>query len=132
VADECPGVEVPDYRDTITFQILLRGFRGTPVGGEPGEFAHDQRFDERPLRFLIVDICTNVADVRISEADDLAGIARIAENFLVSGEAGIKNNFSAAPRAGASGAPVKNSSVLERENGRAYPCFRQRFLQERS
>jgi hypothetical protein len=57
--------------------------------------------------------------VRISEANNLAGIAGIAEDFLVTGEAGIKNNFAAAPRAGAGSAPVKNSSVLERENGRA-------------
>jgi hypothetical protein len=70
--------------------------------------------------------------VRIGEADNLARIARIAENFLIAGETGIKNNFSAAPRASASGAPVKNSSVLERENGRAYRYFRQRFLQELS
>jgi hypothetical protein len=116
----------------MTLQIMLGGFRGTPVGGQPREFADDQRFDERPLRFLIIEVRAYIADVRIREADDLSGIAGIAENFLIAGEAGIKNNFSAAPRAGAGGAPVKKSSVLERENGRAYRCFRQRFLQERS
>jgi hypothetical protein len=70
--------------------------------------------------------------VRISEADNLAGIARVAEDFLITREAGIENNFAAAPRAGAGSAPVKDSPVLERENGRAWLYFRQRFLQERS
>ena len=68
----------------------------------------------------------------IGEADNLAGIAGIAENFLIAGEAGIKNDFAAAPRAGACSAPVKESSVLERENGRPFGYFRQRFLQKRS
>jgi hypothetical protein len=57
--------------------------------------------------------------MRISEANNLAGIAGVAEDFLITSEAGIENNFTAAPRAGASSAPVKDSSVLERENGRA-------------
>jgi hypothetical protein len=81
---------------------------------------------------LVVEVGADVADMRISEANDLAGIAGIAENFLVAGETGVKNNFAAAARAGARGAPVKNSPVLERENGRASRSFRQRFLQERS
>ena len=68
----------------------------------------------------------------IREADNLAGIAGIGENFLVTGEAGIENDFAAAARASACRAAVKNSSVLERENGRAQRSFRQWFLQERS
>lgn len=70
--------------------------------------------------------------MRISEADDLAGVAGIGEDFLIAGEAGIKNNLTAAARTGARGAPVKYSSVLEREYGRARLYFRQRFLQERA
>ena len=102
---------------------MLRGFGGAPVGGQARKFAHDQRFDERPLGFLIVEIRADVADVGIGEADNLAGIAGIAENFLIAGETGIKNDFAAAPRAGACSAPVKESSVLERENGRPYRVF---------
>jgi hypothetical protein len=93
---------------------MLRGFRGAPVGRQPRKFAHDQRFDEGPLGFLVIEIRTYVANVWIGEADNLAGIAGIAENFLIAGEAGIKNDFAAAPRAGACSAPVKESSVLER------------------
>jgi len=57
--------------------------------------------------------------VRIGQAHNLAGIAGIAEDFLIAGETGIKNNFAATPGAGASSAPFKDSSVLERENGKA-------------
>jgi hypothetical protein len=84
------------------------------------------------VRFLVLEIRAHIADVRISEADNLAGIAGIAEDLLIPREAGIKNDFTAAARTSARSAPVKGSSVLQRENGRAKRCFRQRFLQERS
>lgn len=53
--------------------------------------------------------------MRIREADDLPGITRIGENFLVTGEAGIENNFAAAARDGARCAAVKYAPVFQRE-----------------
>ena len=103
----------------MAFQVILRGFGGTPVGSHRGEFTYDQRFNKRSLGFLIVDIGADVTDVWISKADNLARIAGIAEDFLIAGETRIKNDFAAAARAGAGSTPVKGSSVLERENGRA-------------
>jgi hypothetical protein len=80
------------------------------------ELAHDKRLDARSRRFLIVPVGTYVADVGIGEADDLAGVARIGEDFLVAGKTGIENDFAAAAGAGACRAPVKYAPVLEREN----------------
>ena len=34
-----------------------------------------------------------VADVRIGERDDLAGVGRIGENFLIARQCGIENDF---------------------------------------
>ena len=123
-------IQIPDRREFVAIQVMIGGLRGAPVGRQGGKLAHDQRLDVRPRRFLVVKIGAHVSDVRISEADDLAGVAGIGEDFLVTGETGIENDFTAAARAGARGAPVKNSSVLECENGRARLYFRQRFLQE--
>ena len=109
-------IQIPNHRDAVALQILLRGFAGAPVRSERGKFAHDQRFDVRLRRFLVVEIRAHVADVRIREADDLAGVARIGENFLIAGEAGVKNDFAAAAGASARRAAVKDSSVLERES----------------
>jgi len=55
--------------------------------------------------------------VRIGETDDLPGVARIGENFLVTGERGIENDFAAPARAGAGGASLKYAPVFEREGG---------------
>jgi hypothetical protein len=84
------------------------------------------------LGFLVIEIRADIPDVRVGEANNLARIAGVAEDFLVAGEAGIKNDFTAAARDRAGSAPAKNSSVLEREHGRAYLYFRQRFLQQLS
>ena len=70
--NQCPCVEVPDNRNTVPVQVMLRGFSGAPVGGQPRKFAHNQSFDEGSLGFLIVEIRTYVSDVRIGEADNLA------------------------------------------------------------
>ena len=51
----------------------------------------------------------------IRQADNLAGIAGISENFLVTGEAGIENDFAAAARNGARGTALKEAPVLQRE-----------------
>jgi hypothetical protein len=54
--------------------------------------------------------------VRICQADDLSRIAGVGENFLVTGEAGIENDFAAAARDRACRAAVKDAPVFQREN----------------
>jgi hypothetical protein len=68
--------------------------------------------------------------VRIGEADDLPGIAWIGKNFLVTGEAGIENNFAAAARDGAGRTAVKYASVFERKDRRSMQNFRQCSLRK--
>ena len=66
--------------------------------------------------------------MRIGEADDLPSVAWVRENFLVSGEASVKNNFSAAARDRAGRAAVKYAPVFERQNRRSVLNFVQRSL----
>jgi len=53
--------------------------------------------------------------VRISQANNLPGVARVSENFLITGEAGIENDFAAAARNRACGASIKDAPVFQRE-----------------
>lgn len=66
-------------------------------------------------RFLIVEISAHISNVRISQADNLARVAGVGENFLVSGQAGIKNDFTAAARNRAGRAAIKYAPVFQRE-----------------
>ena len=121
-------VDVPDYGNLVTIQIQLGGLRRAPIGGDLRELAHDQRFDIRAGRFFIVEIGAYVSDMRVGQADDLAGVTWVGENFLISGEAGIENDFTAAARDRTGRAAVKYAPVFQRENRGSVLNFRQWVL----
>jgi hypothetical protein len=66
--------------------------------------------------------------VRIGQADNLPGVAGVRENFLITGEAGVENDFAAAARDRARRAAVKNAPVFQRENRRSVLNFGQWVL----
>ena len=96
------------------------------------ELADDQRFDIGARGFFIFQIRSNVADVGISEADNLPRITWVGENFLITGEAGIENDFAAAARDGACGASVKEAPVFQREGRGSVRDFCQVILPQLS
>ena len=122
VAHQRARIQIPDHGNVVAAQVGLRGFGGTPVRRQLRKFAHHQRLDVRPRRFLVVRVGAHVSDVRIRQADDLPGVTRVGEDFLISGEAGIENDFAAAARLRARGAAVKYPPIFEREGGEAYRC----------
>jgi hypothetical protein len=70
--------------------------------------------------------------MRIREANNLARVTGVGENFLVSGKAGVKNDFAAAARDRAGRAAVKYAPVFEREYGGSVQNFGQRILRRTS
>jgi hypothetical protein len=130
VAYERARIDIPDGGNFVAIQIKLSGFGGAPVRRDLRKFADDKRFDIRTRRFFIVKIRADIANVRIGEANDLAGVAGIGENFLITGEAGIENDFAAAARDGASRAAVKYAPVFQSESGGSVLNFVQCVLQE--
>ena len=76
-------------------------------------------------RFFVIQIRAYISNVRIGQADDLPGITGVGKNFLVSGEAGIKNDFSASARNRAGCAAIKYAPVFQRKCGGSILDFRQ-------
>jgi len=68
-------------------------------------------------RFFVIGIRTSISNVWIGEADDLAGVTWVGENFLITGEAGIENDFTAAARFCSRRAAGENASIFERKVG---------------
>jgi hypothetical protein len=66
--------------------------------------------------------------MRIGEANDLARVTGVSENFLIAGKTGVENNFAAAARDGAASAAVKDAAVFEGKSGGAMRNFGQFFL----
>ena len=86
----------------------------------------------RPRRFLIIEIRANISNVRVGEADNLARVAGVRENFLISSEAGVENDFAAPARDGAGSAAVKDAPVFQRENRGSVLDFGQFLLRGNS
>jgi len=66
--------------------------------------------------------------VRVREADNLTSVTGVGENFLISGEAGVENDFAAAACDRAGRAAVKDAPVFQRENRGSVRNFRQCVL----
>src|SRR5260370_31821237 len=77
---------------------------------------------------FIVQIRSHISDVRIRQADNLPRIARVGENFLISGETGIENDFAAATCICPRGASSENSSIFECKYCLPFDSFCQRSL----
>jgi hypothetical protein len=75
----------------------------------------------RAWGFLVIHVRSNVSNVGIRQADNLARVTRVSENFLISSEAGIENYFAAAPSDRSRCAPMKNAPIFERKY--SLPCF---------
>ena len=60
------------------------------------DFEDHQPFDPRFGSFVVVDAGAVIADLRIGEDDDLAGIGGIGEDFLVAGQRGMEDHFARA------------------------------------
>jgi hypothetical protein len=106
-------------------QVELRALGGTPVGRNLGKFPDDKGFDVGVPGLFILEVRANISNVGISQADNLTCIAGVSENFLVTGEAGIENDFTTAARDGARGAAVKDPPVFQRQGGGSVRNFRQ-------
>lgn len=116
VPNERASVDIPYHGNFVTLEIGLRRFAGAPIRGNLREVADNQPFDVRVRGLLIVAIRANISYVRVSEADNLAGVTGVGENFLVAGKAGIKNDLAATAATCARRAAFKYSSVFERED----------------
>ncbi len=66
--------------------------------------------------------------MRIRQANDLPGVAGVRENFLITGEAGIENDFAAAARDSACSTAVKYAPVFQSESGGSMLNFGQVVL----
>src|SRR5579863_6071108 len=128
MAHECTRVYVPDDWDLVPLEIGLHGFLRAPVGGQGRKFSHNQRFYIGSRGLFIIGVRAYISYVGISQTNYLAGIAWIGENFLVTGQAGIENDFAAPPAFRSRGATFENPSVFKRKCGRLYGLLCQRIL----
>ncbi len=80
------------------------------------KFSHNQAFDVGSRGLVVLGTCSIVADLRISKDDNLTGIRRVGEYFLVAGERRIEDDFTG-PLSGRAKTPAcKDGTVFQGED----------------
>src|SRR6185503_13084617 len=99
-------------------QVGIEGLLGAPTRSHPARLAYNKTFNPRPRRLFILTVDTVVADQRIGHADDLSGVGRIGQHFLVTSHRGIEDHFAGALAFRSPRATTKDAAVFEsKESG---------------
>ncbi len=69
----------------MAFQVRREVFGVTEVAGNQRQVANYQTLRMNLRRFFIGFIGADITNMGISKSDDLAGIGRISEDFLITG-----------------------------------------------
>jgi hypothetical protein len=94
MAHQCAGVDVSEDRYFELLQVFFSDLLRAPVGAHARKLADDQALNVGARSFIVFGVGAVVADFRIGENDDLAGVGRIGKDFLIAGDGSIKNYFS--------------------------------------
>src|SRR5690242_5179556 len=100
--------------NTIAFQELLAVLAATPIARNRAELSDHQALDVRPVGLVVVGIRAVVADLRIGQHNDLAGVGRVGEYLLVSSDGGIEDDLAIALAFGAAAFADEYSSIFQR------------------
>src|ERR1035438_1717046 len=125
IVAECDGetIGIANYvihenTSTLTPVCYLEDlFVRAPIAGDAGKLAHHQTLDVRARGFAVRGVGPVIPDLRIGQNDDLPGIGRIGEYFLVAGDGGIEDDL-AGPLGGRTKTPaLEDAAVFQGEDG---------------
>ena len=111
------GIDVADAGDTLRPQVLIQGSRTSGTAPDLTELLHHQASDRGLTALLLTHLHSIVADVRRGHGHDLTRIARVAEDLLITGHAGIETDLAHCdPRCTDRSTPKKRS-IGEQQDG---------------
>jgi len=113
-AGQLAGIDAGDGDDVFGFKIIRQGLRRAKAGSKNRQIPDNQTGGLDPARFHIFGIDAGIADMRIGQRDDLAAIARIGEDFLITGDRGIEHHFADRMTGRTNRKTLENRPVCER------------------
>ena len=114
-AGQPPGIDTGDADEAAALQPAFEMLRRAPVRRLGDIGAEHQSKRRRSRGLLVVVVGADIADMGKGEGDDLPGIGRIGQNFLVAAHRGVEADFAHGLAACAEAAAAKDRSVGERE-----------------
>ncbi|MNN22188.1 hypothetical protein D3C81_1355370 [compost metagenome] len=110
-AGQLAGIDAGDRHHLFLLQVVREGVFLAEIGGQDRQILDDQAGGMDFRGFDILRIDTVVADMRIRQRDDLPRIARVGEDFLVTGDGGVEHHFTDGMAGSANGIATKDRAV---------------------
>ena len=133
-AGEATGVDATDTADAVVGQHRVQRRSGPVVAVPSGQVADDDSTAERTARLEVAGVHPVVADVRVGEGDDLAGVRRIGDHLLIARQDGVEHHLTAGHPTGWFGAEefaFEDASIGEDECCRAdHDCHPSRMFMQ--
>ena len=133
-AGEATGVDATDTADAVVGQHRVQRRSGPVVAVPSGQVADDDSTAERTARLEVAGVHPVVADVRVGERDDLAGVGGIGDHLLIARQDGVEHHFTAGHPTGRFGADelaFEDASIGEDECCRAdHDCHPSRMFMQ--
>ena len=93
MAHQGPGVNAPDAHHTVLGEPVVEASFGAPAAGHRRQLAGDHPTGVGPLSFAVSRVDAGVTQFRIGEGDQLAGIAGVGDDLLITGHACVEHHF---------------------------------------
>jgi hypothetical protein len=117
MARQLARIEVGNGHRFFLYQVLRQRHAGAKIGRYQRHVLDDQTSCVHLGSFNILSIDPIVPNVGIGERHDLLAIARVCEDFLVTGHGGVKHHLADGGTGGSNGISNKHRAVCERQNG---------------
>ncbi len=117
VARQPAGVDPGDGDRPVLAQIGVERLFAAIVRHLQRQILDDQPGGMHLGRFHVLCVGADVADMRISQGDDLAAVAGIGQDFLIAGHRGVEHHFANRLPTRANGKAAKDRAVGENQNG---------------
>lgn len=99
----------------MTLQVIRQAFFVAVVAGNQWEVTNDEALGVYSGGFFVGSIGADIADMGISKSNDLAGVGRISEDFLITGHRRIEDHFPHCRTLCPDGPTVELGSVFENQ-----------------
>ena len=110
------GVDLGDGDHVAAVEELRQRLGGAPVRVQQRQVADHEPGGMDRVRLEVVRVGPGIADVGIGERDDLAGIGRVGQDFLVARHGGVEHHLARRGPGGADGNAAEHGAVLESQN----------------
>ncbi len=94
-AREATSIDTGDTAKAETAQHVVERRLRPVIARSARHLAHDHAATEWSDRLAVEFVGAVVADVRIGEGDDLAGVARVGDHFLITRHDGVEHHLAA-------------------------------------